>query len=48
MVATFIYFRRLTIDAHPERGLSKAKIEEIRIALRELGIAEEIEVPDEG
>ncbi len=33
----------LTVDVQPEDGVSKAKIEETRVALRELGMAEEIQ-----
>ena len=32
----------LTVDVNPEDGVSKAKIEEMNVALRELGMSEEI------
>ena len=36
----------LTVDIQPEGGVSKAKIEQTKVALRELGMAEEIEEVD--
>jgi hypothetical protein len=34
----------LTVNVSPEEGVSKAKIEEMRVALRELGMGEEIDI----
>ncbi len=36
----------LTVDVHPEDGVSKAKLEETKIALRELGMSEDVDVGD--
>ena len=33
----------LTVDVHPDDGISKAKVEETKVALRELGMVEDIE-----
>lgn len=38
----------LTVDVNPEEGVSKAKIEEMRAALRELGMNEDIIVDGDG
>ena len=35
----------LTVDVNPEGGVSKATIEEMKVALRELGMSEEIDEP---
>lgn len=37
----------LTVDVKPEDGVSKAKIEETKVALRDLGVAEDIEELEE-
>ncbi len=37
----------LAVRVQPEDGVSKAKIEEVRIALRELGMSEDVEVIDD-
>ncbi len=34
----------LTVDVHPDDGVSKAKIEETKVALRELGMSEDVDV----
>jgi hypothetical protein len=34
----------LTVDVNPEDGVSKAKIEEMRVALRELGMSEDVDL----
>jgi len=34
----------LTVDANPEEGVSKAKIEEMRVALRGLGMSEDMDL----
>lgn len=34
----------LTIDVHPDDGVSRAKIEETKVALRELGMSENVEL----
>lgn len=34
----------LTVDVNPEEGVSKAKIEEMRVALRELGMSEDVDL----
>ena len=36
----------LTVDVQPKDGVSKAEIEDTRIALRELGMAEDVEIVD--
>lgn len=36
----------LTVEVRPAHGVSKAKVEETKVALRELGMGEEIEVSD--
>jgi hypothetical protein len=38
----------LTVDMHPEDGVSKAKIEETKTALRELGLQESVDIADRG
>ena len=37
---------KLTADVQPDGGVSKAKIEETKVALRELGLAEDVEIVD--
>lgn len=34
----------LTVDVHPDDGVSKTKIEETKVALRELGMSEDVDV----
>ena len=34
---------KVTVDVKPEDGVSKAKIEETKVALRDLGVAEDIQ-----
>ncbi|MYA16811.1 MAG: ATP-binding protein [Gammaproteobacteria bacterium] len=36
----------LTADVQPEEGVSKAKVEETKVALRELGMVEDVEIVD--
>jgi hypothetical protein len=36
----------LNVEVHPENGISMAHIEEIRVALRELGMSEDLEIWD--
>lgn len=36
----------LTVDVNPEHGVSRAKIEEVTTALRELGLQEDLEIAD--
>ena len=36
----------LTVDVHPDDGISKAKVKETKVALRELGMAEDTEELD--
>jgi len=36
----------LTVDVRPEDGVSKAKIEEMKVALRELGMSEDVDIGD--
>ena len=36
----------LTADVQPEGGVSKAKVEETKVALRELGLTEDVEIAD--
>jgi len=37
----------LTVDVNPEEGVSKAKIEETKVALRELGMSEDVVLDDD-
>lgn len=37
----------LTLDVQPEDGVSKAKIEETKVALRELGMSEDIDTGED-
>ena len=34
----------LTVDAQPKDGVSKAKITELQVALRELGMSEDVHI----
>ncbi len=36
----------LTVDVQPEGGVEKAKITEMKVALRELGMSEDVAIPD--
>ena len=36
----------LTVDVEPEGGVSKAKITELKVALRELGMSEDVHIGD--
>ena len=36
----------LTVDVQPEGGVSKAKITEMKVALRELGMSEDVDIAD--
>ena len=36
----------LTVDVQPEGGVSKAKITELKVALRELGMSEDVNIAD--